>query len=151
MTAQTTDGRERRIANDTQLVFMGRTIERLYGADALDALVAYNRNKAREAWHARAPEAEQTGPGAFKSLFSPDAHDYEIVHDSPDCLEVVVKHCVHADVFRSYNAADLGEKLICNGDFAAVDGFSPDLELIRKTTCMTGQCCRFVFRRKQKS
>jgi len=146
-----TDGARGRIADDTQMIFMGRTIERLYGADALDAMVEYTRNRCKRQWQEKAGECGRRDPGCLKCLFSSDAHEYEIIRDEPDCLEVKVTKCVHAEVFQSYNAADLGEKLICSGDHAVVAGFNPNMELVRPTTCMTGDCCHFIFRLKHSS
>ena len=140
------EGTKRRIADDTQMIFMGRTIERLYGPDAVDVLVAHQHQKSRHAWQEKAKEEGRQDPGYLKCLFSKDAHEYEILRDDPDCLEVKVTKCVHAEVFRSYNAADLGEKLICSGDHAVVAGYNPRMKLIRPTTCMTGECCHFIFR-----
>lgn len=151
MTQSLSDGTQRRIADDAQMVFMGRTIERLYGAGALEAMVEHTRNGYKRQWQEKAKECGRRDPGYLKCLFNKDAHDYQILRDDPECLEVKVTRCVHADVFRSYNAADLGERLICSGDHAVVAGFNPDMELVRPTTCMTGDCCHFIFRLREPS
>jgi hypothetical protein len=140
------DGTRRRIADDTQMIFMARTVERLYGPDSLDTLVAHQREKQKENWQKKAAECGRQDIGYLKCLFSSDAHEYEIVRDEPDCLEVIVKACVHAEVFKSYNAAELGEKLICSGDHATVAGYNPRIRLEQKSTLMTGSCCHFIFR-----
>ena len=98
MPKQSTDGRERRIADDTQRVFMGRAVERFFGSDGLDALVEHQHDKTRAAWARRAQEIGRSDPAYLKCLFSTDAHEYEIVRDEPRCLEVKVHRCVHADV-----------------------------------------------------
>jgi hypothetical protein len=141
-----TDGKAKRIANDTQMIFMARTMERLFGSDALDALVEHKQAKSRRNWRRRAAECGRQDPGYLMCLFSEDAHEYEVIRNDPDCLEVKVTRCVHAEVFKSYNAADVGEKLICSGDRAVVEGYNPDMVFERPTTCMTGDCCHFVFR-----
>jgi len=148
---QMTDGREKRVANDTQMVFMARTIERLYGEDALDALVQFTRERTLKRCAKKREESGPWSPGDYLSLFSDHAHEFEVIRNEPDCLEVKVTRCVHADVCKSYNAADVGEKLICSGDHAVVAGYSPDMELVRPSTCMTGDCCHFVFKRKESS
>ena len=145
-----TDGREKRIANDTLMVVMGRTMERLYGPDAVDDFVASRLRKTEKVWRERAAECGRGDPGYLLCLFSPDAHEYEVIRNDDECLEVNVTKCVHAELFRSYGAADLGAKLICGGDHAVVAGYNPDLKLERPTTCMTGDCCHFVFRMRKK-
>jgi hypothetical protein len=142
------DAREKRIANDTLMIVMGRTMERLYGADAVGAFMALQDAKLRQAWAERATVCGRRDPGYLLCLFNRAAHDYTVVRDDPDCLEIKVSNCVHADVFRGYGAADLGEKLICNSDHAVVAGYNPELELVRPSTCMTGDCCHFIFRRR---
>ena len=144
------DAKEKRIANDTQLVSMGRTMERLYGPDAVDALVEHQHKKTRARWREKAQACEHPpAPGDFLCLFSEDAHEFEVVRNDPDCLEVMVTKCVHAEVFKSYNAADLGAKLICSGDDAVVEGYSPKMTLTRPSTLMTGDCCHFIFALKE--
>jgi hypothetical protein len=145
MSTETSDGREKRIANDIQLVFMGRAIERFFGKDALDVLIAHRDEKARKNWKKRSQESGRSDPEFLFSLFSEDAHEFEVIEKSEKRLEVKVTRCVHADLFRSYNAADLGEKLICSGDFAVVDGYNPKIRLTRPTTCMAGESCHFTF------
>jgi len=140
------DAREKRIANDKDLVSVGRTLERLYGPEALDALVAWKQERTRKRWAKKAEESGRGDPAFLKCLFSEAAHEYEIVRDEPTCLEVKVTRCVHAEVFQSLNAADLGEKLICSGDDAVVAGFNPDMTLTRPSLLMNGgPCCHFIF------
>ena len=142
------DGREKRIANDIQLVFMGRTMERLYGPESVDLLVKYQNKKTRKNWEKRAKECGRQDPGYLLCLFNKDAHDFEVVRNKTNCLEVKVTKCVHAEVFRSFNAADLGGKLICSGDHAVVEGYNPKMTFRRPSTCMTGKCCHFIFELK---
>lgn len=151
MNQELSDGTRRRIADDTQMIFMARTAERLCGVDALNAMLQHLRRRSIRQWQERAAQSGRQDPGYLKCLFSKDAHAYDIIRDDSECLEVKVTRCVHADVFKQYNAADLGEKLICSGDHAVVKGYNPDMELVRPTTCMTGDCCHFVFRLKKKA
>jgi len=67
-------------------------------------------------------------------------------------LEVKVYKCIHAKVFRKLNATNIGYKLICRGDDAATEGFSPDIELICPKILMKGDdCCHFIWRRKKRA
>ena len=140
------DGREKRIARDTQMVFMGRTIEDFYGPEGLEALTEMKRKKAVAAWRKRAAETGRRDPGYLLCLFCPDAHEYEVVRNDETCLEVKVTRCVHAEVFQRFNAGDLGVKLICRGDDAVVEGYNPEMRLRRPTLLMDGgPCCHFIF------
>ena len=139
------DGTKMRIAEDTQMIFMARTMERLFGTDSLDVLVEHLHEKSKKRWQQTAEDCGRQDPGYLKCMFTKDAHEYEIIQDDPERLEVKVTKCVHADVFQSYNATDLGEKLICSGDYAAVAGYNPHMKLTRPTTCMSGNCCHFIF------
>ena len=140
-----TDGREKRIANDTAMVFMGRTMERLFGKASVDNLVRDRNAQTEAAWREKALREGERKPGDLLCLFNKDAHEYEVLRNDEHCLEVKVTRCVHAEVFRSYNAAELGEKLICSGDHAVVAGYNPKMTLTRPATCMTGDCCHFKF------
>lgn len=137
--------RENRILKDTQLVFMGKTLEKYYGNDALDQLVSYQHEKIKEQWRKKAEETGRSDLSYLLCLFNKDAHDYEVVRNEPTCLEVKVHSCVHADVFKEYNAQSIGEKLICSGDLAVIAGYNPKIRLTRPSVAMTSDCCHFIF------
>lgn len=137
--------RENRIIKDTQLVFMGKTLEKHYGKDALDHLVEYQSEKTKKRWENIAEETGRRDLSYLLCLFNKDAHDYDIVRNEPTCLEVKVQKCVHAEVFKEYNAQDIGEKLVCSGDFAVIAGFNPKIKLTRPSVAMTSDCCHFIF------
>ena len=139
------EGREKRIGDDTQLIFMARTMERLYGSESVDLLVKYKNERTRKEWEKKAKEFGQHDSGYLMCLFNKEAHDFEVIRNEPNCLEVKVTKCVHAEVFKGFNAADIGEKLICSGDHAVVAGYNPKMKLKRPFTLMTGKCCHFIF------
>ncbi len=145
MSERLTEGRARRISDDIQLVFMGRSIERFFGPEAIDVLVEHRNRKTRESWKRRARNCGRQGPGNLLCLFDHDAHEFEIIRNDERRLEVVVTRCVHAETFKQYNAVDLGERLICSGDQAVVEGNNRDMVFRRPTTCMTGNRCHFIF------
>ncbi len=131
---------------DTQLVFMGRAVENFFGEGALDKLMEHKLQEVKDTWSEIAEETEREDPGYLLRLFTDEVHDYEVIENSEDCLEVVVKECKHAEVFNSFCAADLGEKMVCSGDFAVVEGFNSDIQLERPETAMKGDVCRFKFK-----
>jgi hypothetical protein len=52
-------------------------------------------------------------------------------------------------MYRALGLEDLGGSLSCVRDFALVEGFNPDLELVRTQTLMEGASrCDFRFRRR---
>ena len=55
-----------------------------------------------------------------------------------------VSHCDYAKFMEQIGARDLGELLICNGDFAMADELG--LRLERTKTCMNGDgSCNFCY------
>lgn len=71
-------------------------------------------------------------------------YEFETVEESDNLLRNEVTHCDYAEFMKSIGAEDLGELLICDGDFAMADQLGLDLE--RTTTCMAGQGkCNFCY------
>lgn len=62
-----------------------------------------------------------------------------------------VTRCRYADMYRLLGLAELGAVLSCNRDYSLVEGFNPDIELVREQTILQGApCCTFRYRRKAK-
>ncbi|MFW6269118.1 MAG: L-2-amino-thiazoline-4-carboxylic acid hydrolase [Bacillota bacterium] len=131
---------------DRELIFMGRILEDHYGSAGLDKLLEYKAEKTKNEWKKRAVESGRQDPGFLLQLFTDKVHDYEVIKNNEKCLEVKVNKCKHAEIFKSFNAEDLGEKLICEGDKAVVAGYNPDINLYRPEIAMTGECCHFIFK-----
>jgi hypothetical protein len=71
-------------------------------------------------------------------------YEFETVEKSDTMLRNEVTHCDYAEFMKSIGAQDLGELLICDGDFAMADELG--LKLERTTTCMAGQGkCNFCY------
>lgn len=74
-------------------------------------------------------------------------YDFETVERSDRLLRIDVHHCDYAEFMEQIGARDLGELLICDGDFAMADQLG--LELERTTTCMAGDGrCNFCYHLK---
>jgi hypothetical protein len=74
-------------------------------------------------------------------------YEFETLEKSETTLRNQVNHCDYAAFMDSIGARDLGELLICNGDFAMADELG--LELERTKTCMAGDGhCNFCYRVK---
>ena len=76
-----------------------------------------------------------------------DALDVEVVKQTPEAFEFNVTGCRYAEFFKELDEPELGYLLACEGDFAATEGLSPDLELTRTQTIMQGAShCDFRYR-----
>ena len=131
---------------DMLLVSAARFLEEEYGAGALEALAEYKNARNRERWREIAEETGRRDPEYLFRLFTERVHEYEVVRKSPEALEVIVTRCAHAENFLRFNAADVGVKMICMGDYAVVEGFNPEIRFRRPKTLMGGdECCHFIF------
>lgn len=129
---------------------MSRMLEKEFGNEALDVLIDWKNKKTEEEWRKRGQEAKDKTPKYFLTLFSKEAHEFNVVKESEEVLEVIVKKCIHAEIFKKFNATDIGEKMICNGDYYAVKGFNQGIELTRDKLLMRGDdCCHFLFKLKK--
>jgi hypothetical protein len=74
-------------------------------------------------------------------------YEFETLEQTETLLRNRVTHCDYAEFMQSIGARDLGELLICNGDFAMADELG--LELERTKTCMAGDGeCNFCYHLK---
>jgi len=65
----------------------------------------------------------------------------ELVEYSEDVCEYRVTECLWAKTFKDANAADLGHACICHPDYAAIEAFNPEFEMVRDKTLMEGHDC----------
>lgn len=70
--------------------------------------------------------------------FTANTWTMEIVQDSDKVLEMRFSECLWAKTFKEANAADIGFKLICSGDYVTAEAFNPKIRLIRDKTLMQG-------------
>lgn len=69
-----------------------------------------------------------------------------IKEQSAERLSFDVTRCKYAEMYRSLGLAELGGSLSCRRDFALVEGFNPQIELVRTQTLMEGAShCDFRF------
>jgi len=136
--------KELRICRDTQLAIMGHVLISQYGEEALDILAKWQNEKTKKRWSDISRSTGRNDPEYLFSLFSEEAHEFEIIRKNAKALEVKVTKCIHADTFKKLNAAHIGEKLICSGDIAVTDGFNPKIKFMRPKLLMVGDdCCHF--------
>ena len=77
-------------------------------------------------------------------------YEFETLEQTDTLLRNQVNHCDYAEFMEQIGARDLGELLICNGDFAMADELG--LKLERSKTCMNGDVqCDFCYHVKAKT
>jgi len=80
---------------------------------------------------------------------SDEALKIEIIKEDEDELCFNVNSCKYADMYEKLGIRELGCLLSCSRDFWFMDGFNPEIELIRTKTIMDGsECCDFRYVRK---
>lgn len=77
-------------------------------------------------------------------------YEFVTLEQTDALLRNQVTHCDYAEFMEQIGARDLGELLICNGDFAMADQLG--LKLERTKTCMNGNGqCDFCYHVKAKA
>ena len=77
------------------------------------------------------------------------ALEVSMKEDSDTVLAFDVKRCDFADLYRELGFGDIGALISCDRDAAFLEGFDPELELVREKTIMEGDdLCDFCYRRK---
>jgi hypothetical protein len=75
--------------------------------------------------------------------------DVHLMSETEDRLDFNVTRCGYAEFYKQLGLSELGYRIHCMRDHAAVAGFNDQLELSRSQTIMQGAaCCDFRFRRK---
>ena len=128
------------------LIQTARFIEEEYGEEALNALAKWKNDRNQERWRKISEETGRNDPEYLFRLFTDKVHEYQVLRKKRNALEVIVTKCAHAEAFHKFNAADVGMKMICMGDYAVVKGFNPDINFRRPKTLMDGdEGCHFIF------
>ena len=77
------------------------------------------------------------------------ALEVSIREDSDTILAFDVTRCDFADLYRELGFGDIGTLISCDRDAAFLDGFDPELELVRQKTLMEGEdLCDFCYRKR---
>jgi len=123
-----------------------RALEASLGREAAHKLVREALDKANRAMVARRGKLLdiETLGAEFAGFGQGIRYEFQTVEKSATTLRNEVTHCDYAEFMKSIGAQDLGELLICDGDYAMADELGLDLE--RTTTCMAGQGkCNFCY------
>lgn len=75
-----------------------------------------------------------------------NALEIEVLAQNDERYDFNVTRCRYAEMYRALGLADLGAVLSCNRDYSLVEGFNPEIELVREQTIMKGApCCTFRY------
>jgi len=78
-----------------------------------------------------------------------EALKIKMIKEDEDELCFKVISCKYADMYEKLGIKELGCILSCSRDFSFMEGFNPEIELIRTKTIMGGsECCDFRYVRK---
>lgn len=73
-------------------------------------------------------------------------HTYSITKNTPNSVTYTVTECIWAETFKSLEAIDLGNLMMCQTDFASAKVYNPKITLTRSKTIMNGDdCCDFTY------
>ena len=79
-----------------------------------------------------------------------DALQVDVLELSEEKYSYNVTRCRYAEMYGALGMTELGAVLSCNRDFSLIEGFNPDIELVREQTIMQGApCCTFRYARRQ--
>lgn len=78
-----------------------------------------------------------------------NALEIEVLEQNEERYHFNVTRCRYAEMYRSLGLADLGAVLSCNRDYSLIEGFNPEIELVREQTIMQGaSCCTFRYQKR---
>lgn len=105
----------------------GRSLAKAYGGNSLGTLLEV----IQEVW---------AGDGTM---------ELSNVQLTGEALEFHVTSCRYADLYKRLGIEKLGCVMSCSRDFPFMDGFNPEIELVRSQTIMEGAAtCDFRYRKK---
>jgi len=121
----------------------------------LERLREIGSNRSTQIFSAFASQVPRRDLATFTApLLDPNSRNasvltVEVVESSEDVCELRVTECLWAKTFRDAGAADLGLACICFPDYAAIEAFNPEFEMVRDKTLMEGHdCCNHRYVRK---
>lgn len=73
--------------------------------------------------------------------------DFRVLKQNKKELEVKINRCWYAETYRTLEAADIGEKLVCDMDPEMNKALNPKIKMERPKKLMCGDdCCIFKYR-----
>lgn len=75
-----------------------------------------------------------------------NALEIELIEQNDERYSFNVTRCKYAEMYQALGMAELGAVLSCNRDYSLVEGFNPEITLVREQTIMQGApCCTFRY------
>ncbi|MCL4860940.1 MAG: L-2-amino-thiazoline-4-carboxylic acid hydrolase [Caldilineaceae bacterium] len=75
-----------------------------------------------------------------------NALEIELIEQNDERYSFNVTRCRYAEMYQALGMADLGAVLSCNRDYSLIEGFNPEITLVREQTIMQGApCCTFRY------
>lgn len=79
-----------------------------------------------------------------------NALELDVLKNDSHNLHFNVTRCRYAEMYKALGIPELGCLLSCNRDYALIEGFNPEIELIRTQTLMEGErYCDFRYTAKK--
>jgi hypothetical protein len=131
------------------LVTSVRAIQAAYGSEGVDLIHAAIRNQCVDIGKARAKETSDHSLRAFCSTLEigcSGSHEWTKVESSDSRQTYHFTQCLWADLFRYFNAPEIGYMMCCEGDEATAQAFNPEFRFSRSKTLMQGDdCCDHAY------
>jgi predicted hydrocarbon binding protein len=103
-----------------------------------DVIVRLAREQGRELAEARRDQSLSSFAGTLEPWTRDGALTLDVHEQSPERLSFDVTRCRYAEMYRELGIPELGAVLSCNRDAALIEGFNPDVSLVRTQTIMQG-------------
>jgi hypothetical protein len=79
-----------------------------------------------------------------------NALEIDVLEQNEERYFFNVTRCRYAEMYQALGLAELGAVLSCNRDYSLIEGFNPEIELVREQTIMQGApCCTFRYAKRQ--
>lgn len=79
-----------------------------------------------------------------------DALEIDVIDESEEVLSFNVTRCRYAELYEDLGIREIGTTFSCARDFALIEGFNPNVTLVRTQTIMEGApYCDFRYRLKK--
>lgn len=114
-----------------------------------DTIVEIARGQGAELAHAMGGDSLEHFMQSLQFWSQDDALELDVLMLDQQNLHFNVTRCRYAEMYKDLMLPELGCLLSCNRDYALIEGFNPDIELVRTQTIMEGapHCdFRYTFR-----
>lgn len=114
-----------------------------------DTIVEIARGQGAELAHAMGGDSLEHFMQSLQFWSQDDALELDVLMLDQQNLHFNVTRCRYAEMYKDLGLPELGCLLSCNRDYALIEGFNPDIELVRTQTIMEGapHCdFRYTFR-----